>query len=489
MSSRQLHSHGESDGLSLPERTRKSKKSSDQPDMDQQTSPQPSRPGSAQLPTGDSATPATSPAARTESTMPPATGLAQTPATHAGLLSRMGSPEVPLQNAQMPTSHISPISGPLFTEDRHSTSSEQEICDQEVTTIICENTAIRSTAHTIPSRTGSIATVDYSTQGDLGQSGHSLVMGLVCEQTSILNTCNYLLLDGTGRRILDIPISKRKPFVLENGHIAYQIQLETLEPVLETSTHLLDRLTGQFHMIYDNGYRTMATTPMLLSTWHEGQLVDELEETHALFGLPPKEALSPARQPAASQHLPPAVIQRSQSCAQNTAGNDEAVPDLTNQPAPPRTVECLEPSFSLDRPVRRLEMDKRLEVHNNCISAIATLGKTLLPDQFTFIMQHAVHPLIQIKLPTHLCSPADVKFEQHCLTAEESFEEECSNKVLPWPFHPKLDTVPAKHATHCVAAAVHMLLCKHFFNTKMSQAKCADLFTVHPKKLHMAVSG
>ena len=69
--------------------------------------------------------------------------------------------------------------------------------------------------------------------------------------------------------------------------------------------------------------------------------------------------------------------------------------------------------------------------------------------------------------------------------AEESFEEECSNKVLPWPFHPKLDKVSAKHATCCVAAAVHMLLCKHFFNTKMNQAKCTYLFTVH----HMAVLG
>ena len=50
MSSRQLHSHRESDGLSLPERTRKSKKSSDQPDMDQQTTPQPRRPGSVHYP-------------------------------------------------------------------------------------------------------------------------------------------------------------------------------------------------------------------------------------------------------------------------------------------------------------------------------------------------------------------------------------------------------------------------------------------------------
>ena len=152
MSSRQLYSHGESDGLSLPERTRKSKKSSDQPDMDQQMSPQPSRPGSAQLTTGDSATPATNLAARTESTMPPATGLTQTLATHMGLLSRMGSPQVPLQNAQTPNSHISPITGPLFTADRLSTSSEQEICDKEGTTVICENTPTRSTAHTILSR-------------------------------------------------------------------------------------------------------------------------------------------------------------------------------------------------------------------------------------------------------------------------------------------------------------------------------------------------
>ena len=371
MFSRKLRSHGESDGLSLPERTRKSKKSSDQPEMNQQTSPQPSRPGSAQLPAGDPTAPATSPAARTESTTPQAIGLTQTPATHADLLSRMGSPQVPLQNTQASRPHISPMSSPLFTEDRLSTSSEQEICDQEVTTIIHENTPTRSPAHTIPSRPGSIAKVDYSTQGDPDESAHSLIRGLAHEQTSILNTHNYLLPGGTGRRILDIPISERKPFILENGHTAYQIQLETLEPVLETSTYLLDRFTGQFHMVYDNGYRQMATTPMLLNTWHEGQLVDELEETHALFGLPPKEALSPARQPAASQCLPPAVIQRSWSHAQNTAENDEALPDLNNQLPPPRTVEYLELSFSLERPVRRLEMDERLEVHNNFISAIS----------------------------------------------------------------------------------------------------------------------
>ena len=132
------------------------------------------------------------------------------------------------------------------------------------------------------------------------------------------------------------------------------------------------------------------------------------------------------------------------------------------------------------------------QVHDNMSMAagqITTLGKTLQLNQFTFIMQHAVHPLIQIKLPTHLCSSADIKFKKEHLMAEKSFEKECSNKVLPQPFHPRLDNVPGKHATHCVAVAVHMLLCKHFFNIKMSQAKCTDLFTIHPKKLHMAVLG
>ena len=233
-------------------------------------------------------------------------------------------------------------------------------------------------------------------------------MGLVHEQTSILNTHNYLLPDGTGRRILDIPISERKPFVLENGHAAYQIQLETLEPVIETRTYLLNRLTGQFHMVCDDGYRKMATTPMLLRTWLKGQLVDELEETHVLFGLPPKEAPSPGRQPAASQHLPPAVIQRNQSCAQNTTENDEEVPDLNNQPPPPRTVEYLEWFFSLERPVCRLKMDERLEVHNNFISAISNeLHKVDLICRLKKSEPHnAVH--YQRQLDQHLMEHDDV---------------------------------------------------------------------------------
>ena len=181
----------ENHGLSLPERMRKSKKSSDQPEMDQQTSPQHNRPGSAKLPTGDSAAPATSLAARTESTAPQATGLTQTPATNTGLLSRTGSLQVPLQNTQASSSHTSPMSGPLFMEDMLSTSSEQEICDQEVTTIFCENTPT-SPAHTIPSRHGSIATVDYSPASTQGMSTQSNIHKYHNHNHKMLHKVNLL---------------------------------------------------------------------------------------------------------------------------------------------------------------------------------------------------------------------------------------------------------------------------------------------------------
>ena len=113
----------------------------------------------------------------------------------------------------------------------------------------------------------------------------------------------------------------------------------------------------------------MATIPMIWSTWQEGQLVAKLNKTHTQFGLPPTN--TPVKKPAVHQQVPAAVIQRSQSCFQQAVPEDIAIPELTNQSPHPRTVEYLEPSFILERPVCRLEMDERLEVHNNFISAIS----------------------------------------------------------------------------------------------------------------------
>ena len=182
-------------------------------------------------------------------------GLPQAPAVQVGLLTRTSSPQVQLPVTQTSSSHISPMSGPLFTEDRLSTSgSDQEMCDREVTTLTQDRTPTRAPVHNAPSQTGSIMTVDYSTQGNLDQPAHSPMRGIGNQSNSIDNTRNFLLPDGTGRRILDIPISERKLFILDNGHSAYQIQLENLEPVLETSTYIIDRLTSQFHTVYNDGY-------------------------------------------------------------------------------------------------------------------------------------------------------------------------------------------------------------------------------------------
>ena len=96
-----------------------------------------------------------------------------------------------------------------------------------------------------------------------------------------------------------------------------------------------------------------------------------MDETWLQFGLPPKADASHTRQQAPSRRLPQSVIQRSQSCNQNVADDDEAVPNLTDEPAQPRAIVYLKPSLSLERPVCRPKMDKRLEVHNNYISAIS----------------------------------------------------------------------------------------------------------------------
>ena len=115
-------------------------------------------------------------------------------------------------------------------------------------------------------RPGSSTTVDYSTQGDPDQPAYSPLLGLAHEQQLILSTCNYLLPDGS-RRIYDIPAPQHQPFMFGNSNAAYQIEQETLEPILEMNTFLMDRFTGQFHAVYKDGYRQMATTPLLLHPW------------------------------------------------------------------------------------------------------------------------------------------------------------------------------------------------------------------------------
>ena len=121
--------------------------------------------------------------------------------------------------------------------------------------------------------------------------------------------------------------------------------------------------------------------------------------------------------------------------------------------------------------------------------AVVDVSEVSSPEQFTFVLQLAVRPIIQLKIPPNLSAPTELKFEKERLIPEEITEENCCNLLLPRPFHPKFSTMAFKHPTRCLAAAAHFLIRKKLFNTKYPQLLVAKDFAVAEKKLHLAVSG
>ena len=132
------------------------------------------------------------------------------------------------------------------------------------------------------------------------------------------------------------------------------------------------------------------------------------------------------------------------------------------------------------------------DAHNHMAQvaqAVVQLSKVSSPEQFTFVLQLAVRPIIQLKIPPHLSALTELKFEKERLTQEEITEEYCCNLILPRPFHPKLCGISFKHPTRCLAAAAHFLIRKELFNSKYPQLLVAKDFAVAEKKLHLTISG
>ena len=132
------------------------------------------------------------------------------------------------------------------------------------------------------------------------------------------------------------------------------------------------------------------------------------------------------------------------------------------------------------------------DAHNHMAQvaqAIVDLSKVSSPEQLTFVLQLAVRPIIQLKIPPHLSAPTELKFEKERLTQEEITEENCCNLILPRPFHPKFSGMDFKHPTRCLAAAAHFLIRKKLFNSKYPRLLVAKDFAVAEKKLHLTVSG
>ena len=88
-------------------------------------------------------------------------------------------------------------------------------------------------------------------------------------------------------------------------------------------------------------------------------------------------------------------------------------------------------------------------------SSLASLGRRLHPHQFRFLLKHSIHPLIQLQIPDHLCHPGELRFEKQYLSNDELYEQCCVNNLLPRPYHPSLDSIPPKHPTRALAAAIH----------------------------------
>ena len=103
------------------------------------------------------------------------------------------------------------------------------------------------------------------------------------------------------------------------------------------------------------------------------------------------------------------------------------------------------------------------DTHNHMAEvakAIINVSEVSSPEQFTFVLQLAVRPIVQLKIPPHLSAPTELKFERERLTPEELTEENCCNLILPRPFHPKFAKLDFKDPTRCLAVAAH------FFNQK-----------------------
>ena len=131
------------------------------------------------------------------------------------------------------------------------------------------------------------------------------------------------------------------------------------------------------------------------------------------------------------------------------------------------------------------------DTHNHMAEvakAIVNVSEVSSPEQFTFVLQLAVRPIVQLKIPPHLSAPTELKFERERLTPEELTEENCCSLILPQPFHLKFAKLDFKDPTRCLAVAAHFLIRKELFNSKCTQLHVAKVFAVAEKKLHLTIS-
>ena len=319
-------SKGESDGLSLPTRTRPTRK---------------------------------------ETILGKEGGMALNTTFNAGLdqHDQQMPTHTPLPTSPTSGSQPSQLSAPLFKEDRYSSTSEEETeADAEVTLINGRNQLNRMFVHnsTTEKPTSTPTTMDYTTQGDPNQvsssTPHNMFMSTATE-TKFLGTNNFFVPDGSNRRIHQIHNKVFHAGYLENGNNAYLLELPALEKMLNTRKFLMDETSGQFYAVYSNSYQWMSTKLMLKQTWDARELINQLAATRQAFGYA-----------GLARSTPPLV-----TGAQPTASTSRQPDDLLPKQPAPKTVQYQPPPFKLTRPTARLTMNERIQVHHNYISAVSSL--------------------------------------------------------------------------------------------------------------------
>ena len=404
-STRITRSKGKSDGLSLPTRTRPTRKDTTSgrnrgmalnitgnTGRDQQQQMLTQTPHLTQSPQATSAE-------RTEATTP-----MLPPGPHRPLTPRMPLPTSPTSSSQS--------SAPLFKEDNYSSTSEEESeADAEVTFIHGRSNGT-FVNHQAKRPTSTPTTSDYTTQGDPDASPSNLFRSNVTND-KFLGTNNFFVPDGSNRRIYQIDNKVFHAGYLENGNNAYLLELPDLEKMLNTQKFLMDEMSGQFYAVYGNSYQQMSTKPMLQQAWATGELIDELAATRQAFGY---TGLARSTPPLATGTQPTASTSRQP---------DDLLP---RQPAP-KTVQYQPPSFKLTRPTTRLTMNERIQVHHNYISAVSSL-------------EHKKDLINRLKRSdTHNISAYEAEMSRH-MTLHEDVLERILNILKQDDYYRTLEDLP-----------------------------------------------
>ena len=353
-STRIMRSKGGSDGLSLPTRTRPTRKdttSGRNGGTVPNTTCNTGRDQQQRMPTQTPHLPTQSPPAtsaeRTEATAP-----MLPPGPHRPLTPRMPLPASPTSSSRS--------SAPLFKEDKYSSTSEEESeVDAEVTFIHGRSHPSGTFANSQTKRpTSTPTTSDYTTQGDPDTSpSTSNLFRSTVTNDKFLGTNNFFMPDGSNRCIHQIDNKVFHAGYLENGNNAYLLELPALEKMLNTRKFLMDEMSGQFCTVYGNSYQQMSTRPMLQQAWATGELINKLATTRQAFGY---TGLARSTPPLATGMQP------------NASTSRQPYDLLPRQPAP-KTVQYQPPSFKLTRPTMCLTMNERIQVHHNYISAVSSL--------------------------------------------------------------------------------------------------------------------